>query len=177
MENKNRVRRFTFNLHYNLEKGITLDRIIHDFSNGWNIDYMVVGQENTNEKNINHIQGYIEFVNATTWDQCRERFISLYGFVSDLQVSKADQESNYNYCSKSGNFKEYGTRSIKLRIDDVAVNVITLLRNGITLVDIMTENKGYSMFIIKNYRNLQVIEKEIKYERKGINIEPKDLPF
>ena len=177
MENKNRVRRFSFNLHHNLEKQITLEKIINDFTNGWNIDYMIVGQEKTKENEVDHLQGYIEFTNPSTWEQVRERFIGLYGYVSDLQISIGDAESNFRYCSKSGDYKEYGSRTIKIKQDDIAVNVITLMRSGLDLITIMAENKNYCSYIIRNYRNLQVIEKEIRYERKGIAVDNSDLPF
>lgn len=177
MEDKQRIRRFSFNMHHNIEKGITLEKFISDFSNGWNCDYIIVGQEKTEENNIDHIQGYIEFTNATTWEQCRQRFISLYGYVSEIKKSIADAESNFKYCSKSGNFLEYGSRTIRLKMEDVAINVVSLLRSGMDLLSIMVDNKSYTQWIIKNYKNLQAIEKEIRYERKGISIENKDLPF
>ena len=62
--NLTRVRRFSFNIHKYKEKGYTHQKLLDEFVNGWKIDYMVIGQEKT-ELGIEHLQGYVEFQNAT----------------------------------------------------------------------------------------------------------------
>jgi hypothetical protein len=73
MENKDRLRRFTFNLHDWDIKGITKENLIEHFTNGWAVDYMIVGEELTPTGNTPHLQGYIEFRHPATWEQVRER--------------------------------------------------------------------------------------------------------
>lgn len=171
-----RVRRFSFNIHNYQEKGYSHERLISEFTNGWKVDYMIVGQEITEENKVPHLQGYVEFSSPATWEQVRERFLSTIGYVSDLKVSKGDAESNYKYCSKSNDFKEYGTRSNKVSYDDIAVNVISLITQGYSLPEIMINNKNYSHYIIRNYPNLFKIQLDLHTARK-IKIDDKDLPF
>jgi hypothetical protein len=171
-----RVRRFTFNIHNYQDKGYTHEKLIQEFSNSWKIDYMVVGQEITQENQIPHLQGYIEFTSPATWEQVRERFISTIGYVSDLQISKADAESNFKYCTKSNDYKEYGNRSLKVHIEDIAVNVIALLLQGYSLPEVMINNKNYTHYIVRNYPNLLKISMDL-YSSKKIELEDKDLPF
>jgi hypothetical protein len=171
-----RVRRFSFNIHNYQEKEYSHERLISEFTNSWKIDYMVVGEEITEENKIPHLQGYVEFSSPATWEQVRERFISTIGYVSDLQVSKADAESNFKYCTKSNNFKEYGNKSLRLNTDDISVNIIALLTQGYSLPEIMINNKLYTNYIVRNYPNLFKIQLDLHNQRK-INVDDKDLPF
>lgn len=171
-----RVRRFSFNIHNYQDKGYSHERLIQEFTNSWKIDYMIVGQELTNDNKIPHLQGYVEFSSPTTWEQVRERFISTIGYVSDLQVSKADAESNFKYCTKSNDYREYGTKSLRINTEDIAVNVIALITQGYSLPEIMLNNKNYTNYIIRNYPNLFKIQLDLHNQRK-INVEDKDLPF
>jgi len=171
-----RVRRFSFNIHNYKEKGYTAERLVKEFTDSWKIDYMVVGEEQTKENQIDHLQGYVEFSSPSTWEQVRERFISTIGYVSDLQISKGDSESNFKYCSKAGAYKEYGSRSLVLKTEDISVNVIALLMQGYSLVEIMVNNKNYTNYIIRNYPNLFKIQLDL-YNQRKINVDDKDLPF
>jgi hypothetical protein len=171
-----RVRRFSFNIHNYQEKGYTHEKLIQEFTNSWKIDYMVVGQEITNENKIPHLQGYIEFSSPTTWQQVKERFNSTIGYVSDLQVSKADAESNFKYCTKSNDYKEYGSKSLKIHTEDIAVNVIALITQGYSLPEIMLNNKLYTNYIVRNYPNLFKIQLDL-HNAKKVNIDEKELPF
>jgi hypothetical protein len=171
-----RVRRFSFNIHNYQDKGYSHERLLNEFISSWKIDYMIVGQEITEENKIPHLQGYIEFSSPTTWEQVMERFKSTIGYVSDLQKSKADAESNFKYCSKSNDYKEYGSRTSKVHIDDISVNVIALMIQGYSLAEIMINNKMYTNYIIRNYPNLTKIYLDL-YSSKKINTNDEDLPF
>jgi hypothetical protein len=174
--NLTRVRRFSFNIHKYKEKGYSHQKLLDEFVSGWKIDYMVVGQEKT-ELGIEHLQGYIEFQNATTWQQVKERFESTIGYVSDLQISKGDAESNYKYCSKSNDFVQHGSYNKTLSVDDIAANTISLLQQGIDLIDIMATNKLYAPYIIRNYKNLSQIQNDMSMNFQLEQAENKDLPF
>jgi hypothetical protein len=173
-----RVRRFSFNIHHWTDLNISLEQLRDLLTNSWKVDYLILGSEQTQDNNIPHIQGYIEYTNATTWEQVRERFISVIGYVSDLQVSKGDAESNYKYCSKTNNFIEYGTYSKQIHIDDIASNVISLLTQGHSLITIMKQNKTYITYIVRNYRNLENIQRSINFTgHLDETLEEGDYPF
>jgi len=171
-----RVRRFSFNIHNYQDSGYSHEKLVKVFTDSWKIDYMVVGQEITNENKVPHLQGYVEFSSPATWEQVRERFIATIGHVSDLQKSIADAESNYKYCTKHNDFKEYGTRSIKIHQDDLATNIVALLCQGYSLSEIMLKNKIYTHYIVRNYPNLFKLQLDL-HQQGRINIDEKDLPF
>lgn len=171
-----RVRRYSFNIHNYQEKGYSAQRLVKEFSDAWKIDYMIVGEEITQENQIKHLQGYVEFSSPTTWEQVRQRFVSTIGYVSDLQVSKGDGESNFKYCSKSGTYTEYGSRSQNIKTEDIAINVIQLLTQGYSLSEIMINNKNYTHYVIRNYPNLFKIQLDL-YNSQKINVDDNDLPF
>jgi hypothetical protein len=163
--NKDRIRRFTFNIHHWKDNGIDKDTVIHLFTQAYAIDYMIIGEELTTENEVPHLQGYIEFANPATWEQVRERFIAIVGYVSDLQASKGDAKSNQLYCSKAGQFTEYGSFTEKVKVDDQAVNVVKLLHEGQRLMAILVNNPAYSQYIVKNFTQLQKVESALITER------------
>jgi hypothetical protein len=139
---------------------------------------MVIGQEITIENNIPHLQGYVEFTNATTWEQVRQRFITTIGYISDLQISKGDQESNIKYCTKGGDYSEHGTKVFRMAAEDIAANVVSLMQQGQNLIYILTTNKIYSTYIVRNFKSLSDIEMSIKRQSKeDKDAEEGDLPF
>jgi hypothetical protein len=180
MEKKDKTdrnRRFTFNVHNYQEKGYSSQKLLEEFTNSWKVDYMIVGEEITEENKIPHLQGYIEFSNATTWEQVRHRFISTIGYVSDLALSKADGLSNQKYCSKGNNVVEYGILNKRQAVEDTSSNVISLITQGYDLIEIMAMNKLLCPYIIRNYTNLFKIYTDIRSSRKIEPVEEKDLPF
>ena len=165
MEQKDRLRRFTFNLHDWDVKGITKENLIEQFTNGWAVDYMIVGEELTPTGDTPHLQGYVEFRNPATWEQVRERFIAVCGYVSDLQQSKGDAKSNQLYCKKADKYLEYGSFTEKVLFDDIAVNVVKQLDEGVPLLMILKNNNAYAQYIVKNFTQLQKIESSIIADR------------
>jgi hypothetical protein len=175
MDNE-RIRRFSFNIHNYKQKDYSSQKLVNEFTNGWKIDYMIVGEEVT-ENGIEHLQGYVEFANATTWEQVRQRFISTIGYVSDLKKSIADGLSNQKYCSKGQNVIEYGVLNKRTAVEDLASNIISLLSQGLSLLEIMATNKLLCPYIIRNYTNLFKIYTDIRSTGNIIPVEEKDLPF
>ena len=165
MELKDRLRRFTFNLHHWKEKGLNKEKIIEEFTNNWAIDYMILGEELTPTGNTEHLQGYIEFHNPATWEQVKFRFMVVCGYVSDLQQSKGDAKSNQLYCMKSNNYLEYGKFTEKVKVDDIAVNVVKLLEESQSLIYILKNNSAYAQYIVKNFTQLQKIETALISDR------------
>lgn len=69
------------------------------------ITYCIAGHEIAPTTGQKHLQGYVVFKNART-------FAVLKDFMpkAHLEVAKADPEKNIEYCSKDGEFVEYGER-------------------------------------------------------------------
>nr|WAE42465.1 MAG: replication associated protein [Cressdnaviricota sp.] len=69
------------------------------------ITYLIYGREIAPETGTPHLQGYVYFPNAKTLSAVRKLIPHAH-----LSLSRGDALSNYNYCSKSGDFVERGVR-------------------------------------------------------------------
>ena len=69
--------------------------------------YLVVGKEVAPTTGTPHLQGYFHLSNPKTMSACH-KLISLDGIA--LLAARGDAESNYEYCSKGGDFAEWGVR-------------------------------------------------------------------
>ena len=161
----NRVRRFVLTMHNYQNESWTKEKLMTAITSSWLIDYAIIGEEITEQNSIPHYQIYIEYTNPTTQSQVIERFNKITKLKPHVELAKGDGSSNKIYCSKSKNFLEQGTLSLKIYSDDIAVNVITLLHKGESLLQILLSNKSYATYIIRNFKNLQNIEQTIKFEQ------------
>lgn len=66
--------------------------------------YMILGFE-TGKKGTPHIQGYIQYHNPASFTKAR---LDLIG--SHVEVAKGTPKQNIDYCSKDGDWYEYGVR-------------------------------------------------------------------
>jgi hypothetical protein len=172
-----RIRRFVITMHNYQKEDWTKQKFIDHVISKWLVDYIIVGEEITNDNSIPHYQIYIEFTNPTTQKQVIERLNTITQLKPHVEAAKGDASSNKIYCSKTDNFLEYGTITQKLYVDDIAVNVIIALHQGQTILKILLENKEYATYIIRNFKNLQNIEQAIKFEQVNLlkNSEEKDI--
>lgn len=68
------------------------------------MDYLVYGIER-GESGTPHLQGYVRF-------KCRKALATVKSLLDSrahLEKAKGDEKSNREYCTKDGNFKEFGT--------------------------------------------------------------------
>lgn len=73
------------------------------------IEYMVYGHEVAPTTGTPHLQGYIRMLK-------RVRFAQVHKILTkrlSLQVAKGGVDANFNYCSKDGNYVEYGTKPLE----------------------------------------------------------------
>ena len=75
--------------------------------------YLLFGFEK-GEQGTPHLQGYVQFNKKIRHKQVCE--LIPHSFV---EVAKGDADSNYKYCTKDGDFKEYGTLTRKRQRNDL----------------------------------------------------------
>ena len=110
----NLIKNFTFTINNYTEQDINnIDNFYNAFCN-----YAIYGFEQ-GEQGTKHIQGYIQM-------KKQKRFLSIVKFFNNkahIEKANGTPEQNKAYCSKEGNYKEFGTiinkGSNKLIIEDL----------------------------------------------------------
>lgn len=69
------------------------------------VRYAVFGKE-VGEGGTPHLQGFTAFVKQKSLKACKE----VVGERAHVEVCKGSEEDNYQYCTKGGEFEEFGTR-------------------------------------------------------------------
>jgi len=101
MANQTRSRAWCFTINNPSLGDELLDSLKED------VAYLILGHEGQSEGKTPHLQGYCRFKNARTL-----KSVSKYMPRVHLEVVVGSPEANITYCSKEGNFEEYGTRPL-----------------------------------------------------------------
>lgn len=72
------------------------------------IKYMIIGKEK-GEKGTPHLQGYMQLTDKKRLTWIKKHIHN----TAHFEISRGTQQENYKYCSKEGDFKEYGTPTQK----------------------------------------------------------------
>jgi len=121
--------------------------------------YAIVGIE-TGESGTPHLQGYCIFKRAHRFDTIKSRYLPR----CHIEVAAGDAGSNRRYCSKDGNFKEFGTIPSKQKgtgdRDAIARSFRTQLESGRNgLVRFVDEHPGAWYFsghnLLRNHLQCQ----------------------
>lgn len=68
--------------------------------------YLIIGKEVAPTTNTPHLQGFIIFPNARRLSTLKAD----YNKTTHWEIARGTPEQNIEYCSKSGNFQEHGTK-------------------------------------------------------------------
>ncbi|QMW68884.1 replication-associated protein [Crucivirus-411] len=107
-----------------------------DYIAKMNATYWICGKEIAPTTGTPHLQGYAEFKGS-------KRFSTLQKIHKSIQLIKCNGNSdqNYAYCSKDGNFEEFGERTKQGKRNDIDA-AKELIENGGTLLDLAEDNFG-----------------------------------
>jgi mannose/fructose/N-acetylgalactosamine-specific phosphotransferase system component IIB len=173
-----RLRRFVVTMHNYDKEDWTKEKLSSSLTRKWKVDYLIIGQEVTEDNSVPHYQIYIEFTNPTTFNQVIERFSTITKLKPHIEVAKGDGASNRIYCSKSEDFVEFGSMTThRLRNDDIAVNVIRLIVQGMNPMDIAYQYPEYSLFVMNKFKNLLDMYNNRQFITKVSDADDGDLPF
>jgi len=116
---------FTLNNYTELE----FDSIILLLQDAGEVEYAIVGRE-VGDEGTPHLQGYIKLRRRRTLLFVKNRFASRGHF----EVARGTVVQNRDYCSKAGDFREFGefseTNSVRASRDELAVQFRTAFTGG-----------------------------------------------
>ena len=107
--------------------------------------YGIIGHE-VGDNGTPHLQGYCSFNKNLRFKGIK----AILGERAHVEVAKGNEKSNFEYCSKSGTFKEYGKRSEQGHRSDLD-ELAEMLDDGKTLLEVSQYKPAT---YIRNYRGL-----------------------
>ena len=92
--------------------------------------YGIIGHE-VGDNGTPHLQGYCSFNKNLRFKGIK----AILGERAHVEIAKGNEKSNFEYCSKSGTFKEYGKRSEQGHRSDLD-ELAGMLDDGKTLLEV-----------------------------------------
>lgn len=118
--------------------------------------YLIFGFEEGDKKKTPHIQGYIHFENAKT-----AKSVSKIIPRGHLSGARGTPKQNFEYCSKDGEFYEFGTQPEPGKRSDL-IRIRELFDEGANMEYIMDE---YPSDYIRYWKGLQAMHNVIKKKK------------
>lgn len=121
--------------------------------------YLCYGKEVAPTTKTKHIQGYLHFENAKSFSKVQK----LLPKGSHIEVAKGNPLENKDYCSKEGDFKEFGTLPTQGKRNDI-----------LEIKEQITAGGGMDKIIeiASNYQSLKTAELLLKYKESKRNWKP-----
>lgn len=118
--------------------------------------YGIIGKE-VGESGTPHLQGYVLFKRPFHFKTIKDRYL----IRCHIEVAAGSADANKRYCSKDGNFVEFGTMPVAKRTrDELATRFADCLQSGYDGLDqFANEQPGTYYFsghnLLRNYQQLQ----------------------
>lgn len=128
-----------------------------------NVEYMILAFEKGEEKQTPHIQGYVRFTNPITFQTLQKILTNDDGTMGYLDQAKGSDNENKIYCSKQGNYIEYGEP--KNSQEENKQNLIDIFDdiNNMNYVELC---KKYYYYVLYHYRDFRTLYEDIKQTKK-----------
>lgn len=143
---------FTFTLNnYTEDEYISLCNTLGNESN-----YAIIGKE-VGQQGTPHLQGYVQFKRSYQFKTVTDRYLPR----CHVESAAGDADANYRYCSKDGDFREFGSRPSRKRTrDELAITFSKSMDEGRTgLAGFADSHPGIWYFsghnMLRNYQCLQ----------------------
>lgn len=131
--------------------------------------YAVIGEETGDEKETNHLQGYIQLTKVTKFKTIKQWFLdNADGSGPHIEKAKGNPEQNYVYCTKQGKFWEFGQRRRQGQRTDIEAFLNTAA-TGANSIEIAQKHPVEFVKYWKAAEKLQNDLRHIKHMNKLIN--------
>lgn len=115
--------------------------------------YLVYGKETCPDTGKKHWQGYVSFENARSFSSVQKECKNWH-----LEIAKGSADSNFDYCTKEGKYKEFGTRPKPGKRNDL-LDLKKKVLEGKKVDEIILED-------CENYQQIRYTEKIYEYKQK-----------
>lgn len=153
VKNTTRTRRWVFTL--NNPEG-EINEFIESLTTSVATRYAVVGVEVAPTTGTLHWQGFVEFENAATFNQVKQRIKQAH-----IEPAKGSNSQNRDYCTKGNDFVEYGTLFTRVQTSEQASEVVKLIVKGMSPSEIAAEYQAFSAYVVNHYRALRDMYNDI----------------
>lgn len=89
------------------------------------VKYLVFGREKAPETGTPHLQGYVQFAKRPTFNKAKE----LLPAGAHIEAAKGSPQQNRTYCTKDGDFVEFGTPPVQGKRTDLH-DVVDAIKSG-----------------------------------------------
>lgn len=146
-KNARRTRRWVFTL--NNPKG-EINEFIESLTKSVATRYLVVGKELAPTTGTLHWQGFVEWENAATFNQMKQRIEGAH-----IEPAKGSNSQNRDYCTKGNDFAEYGQLFTRVQTSEQASEVVRLIVVGMKPSEIAAIHQALSAYVVNHYRALR----------------------
>lgn len=127
------------------------------------VDYLILGYEIGEKEKTPHIQGYVKFKYPQYFNSVRKLLDNKNGTYGYIAKAKGNDTENFVYCSKQGNYIEYGEIKETNNEDDEVNSLILDIISGMPFLELL---RKYSKQIYYHYRDFKNLYNDIKQELK-----------
>lgn len=139
----------------NYPNEITIEKLKEKTVNLAAVKYLILSYEIGKKEKTPHIQGYVHFKNPQHFDSVRKLLDNKNGTFGFLQEAYGSDKDNKNYCSKQGNYIEYGELEEKEEKIDKTNQSKEIIEDIINGVDFITICKKYSYYVCYHYKDFK----------------------
>lgn len=122
--------------------------------------YLIIAFEEGEKEHTKHIQGFVHFENPQHFENVRKLLINNDGTFGYLEEAKGNDSQNKLYCSKQGNYIEYGTieKEEKANLSELFKDIE---ENKLSYIELC---KKYAYYVLYHYKNFKELYQDIKKE-------------
>lgn len=143
----------------NYPKDLTLEELKNKILKKGNVEYLILGFEIGEQEHTPHIQGYVKFTNPISFDSFHKIFKNDDGTLGWIKEANGSDLKNQEYCSKQGNYLEYGTpKEDEDHKEDLYNQLVEDIINEFPFIELC---RKYSKYVCFHYRDFKQLYQDI----------------
>ena len=158
MNGNTRTRRWCFTIN---NPEMTKEELLKSFEVRASVRYAIVGHEVGSLMETEHLQGFVEWEHAATFEQMKARAPRAH-----IEQAIGSNRQNRAYCAKGGDFVEVGSLTQRVQTSQEAQEVCRMIiEEGINPIAIAVDNQELSAYIVNHFHALLAMHRETERVR------------